>query len=52
MNTDYLLTIMCTECNNVQYKYGLCHIHYDNIKSKKILENLYLLDKKKDYIYN
>ena len=41
--TDFLFTIKCTECNNLQYNMGLCHIHYDITKGNTILNNLYTL---------
>lgn len=43
MCIDFLLKITCSECNNLQCKYGLCHEHYSIEKCNNILNNLYNL---------
>ena len=43
MRIDFILQILCSECNNLQYKYGLCHEHYSIEKCNEILNMLYNL---------
>lgn len=44
MTLEFLLTINCIECKNLQYKYGLCHNHYSVSKCDNILNILYSLN--------
>jgi len=43
MRVDFILQIQCSECNNLQYKYGLCHEHYSIEKCNNVLDILYNL---------
>ena len=43
MTLEFLLTMNCVECKNLQYKYGLCHDHYSVSKCDNILNILYSL---------
>ena len=42
MINNFLTSEICTECNEIQYKYGFCHNHYNITKCDDILNNLYL----------
>lgn len=43
MRVNFILQIRCNECNNLQYKYGLCHEHYSIKKCNDVLDILYNL---------
>lgn len=43
MIVDFILKIKCSECINLQCKYGLCHEHYSIEKCNNVLDNLYNL---------
>lgn len=43
MMVDFILQIECTECDNLQYKYGLCHEHYSIEKCNNVIDILYNL---------
>jgi hypothetical protein len=40
MNLDFLLKFKCIECDNLQYKIGLCHEHYNINKCNDIINML------------